>query len=97
MCPFVSVLTLASFELSHLGATLRSMTSDAKKVLEEALALPDEAREELLLALSASLKPASSGDAWRDEIGARLERLESGTAKVLDAHEQLDELRAKFG
>ena len=77
--------------------TAQSMTSAAKKVLEEALALSEEAREELVFALSASLMPASLSDAWRDEIAARLERLATGTAELLDAREHLDELRAKFG
>ncbi len=73
------------------------MTSAAKKVLEEALALSDEAREELVFALSASLKPVGLSDAWREEIAARLERLEAGTAKLLDAREHVDELLAKLG
>tara|TARA_B100001179_G_scaffold52532_1_gene35684 strand:+ start:994 stop:1332 length:339 start_codon:yes stop_codon:yes gene_type:complete len=59
--------------------------------------LSDEAREELVFALSASLKSVGLSDEWREEIAARLERLEAGTAKLLDAREIVDELRAKLG
>ncbi len=73
------------------------MTSAAKKVLDDALALPEEAREELLTALSASLRPVELSPAWHAEIARRLEQIESGEAVLLDAETHLAKLRAKLG
>lgn len=73
------------------------MTAAAKKLLDEALSLPEEARQELMLALGASLRPVELSDAWREEIATRLERIKSGNAVLRDPMEHLEELRAKFG
>ncbi len=73
------------------------MTSAANKILDGALALPEEAREELLTTLSASLRPVELSPAWHAEIARRLANIESGEAVVLDAETHFAELRAKLG
>lgn len=73
------------------------MTAAPKKLLDGALALPEEARQELMLALGASLRPVGLSDAWREEVARRLGRIKSGNALLLDPTEHLEELRAKFG
>ncbi len=69
------------------------MTSAAKKVLEAALALPADAREELVGALSISLEPVALTPEWQSEIARRLEQIENGEAIFYDA----EDLRAKYG
>ncbi|MGB3052331.1 MAG: addiction module protein [Polyangiales bacterium] len=71
------------------------MTSAAKKILEEALALSQQEREELVGALSNSLDPVQLSPEWSVEIGDRIRKIERGEAKFLDAEEHLAELRAK--
>lgn len=73
------------------------MTSTAKKVLEAALALPADAREELVGALSISLEPVTLSPEWQSEIARRLEKIERGEARFHDAEEHLQALRAKYG
>lgn len=73
-----------------------TVTSAAKKVLEAALALPAEAREELVGALSISLEPTSLTPEWQSEIARRLEKIENGEATFYDAEEHLQTLRAKL-
>ena len=73
------------------------MTSAAKKVLEAALALPAEAREELVSALSVSLEPTALSPEWESEIARRLEKIEHGEATFYDAEDHLRALRAKHG
>jgi hypothetical protein len=68
-----------------------------KKVLEAALALPADAREELVDALSISLEPVTLTPEWQSEIARRLERIEKGEAIFHDAEEHLQVLRAKYG
>jgi hypothetical protein len=59
------------------------MISRARKVLEEALSLPEEDR----LLIAAELResadaspPAEVEEAWRDEVVRRLKSIEDGTA-----------------
>ncbi|HWB81836.1 MAG TPA: addiction module protein [Nannocystaceae bacterium] len=52
------------------------MTSAAQRILEEALQLPAEEREELVGALSSSLEHAELTPEWRAEIVRRLGRIE---------------------
>jgi len=56
------------------------VTSAAKRLLDEALALPAPEREKLVVALSDSLVPdeVSLSDDWNSEIQRRLEAVESG-------------------
>lgn len=79
------------------AATLISVTSAAKKVLQDALSLSPEDREELLTALSESLDPVELSPEWRDEIGRRLAKFERGEAVVHDAEEHAKNLLAKYG
>jgi putative addiction module component (TIGR02574 family) len=63
------------------------MTSQAKKVLEQALALPEEDRLYLVEALQESLPVESQADidsAWQDEIVRRVRSIKDGTAVLVD-------------
>ena len=71
------------------------MTPAAKKILEEALALSEQEREELVSALSSSLEPVELSPEWSSEIRRRIEKIERGEAELLDAEEHLAELRQK--
>jgi len=68
------------------------VTGLAQKLLEDALALPQDDREELLSALSGSLDPVRLSTAWEAEIGSRLAAAEAGRAVILDADESLGKL-----
>jgi len=72
------------------------VTAAAKKILEDALSLPPEAREELVGALSQSLDAVSLSPAWQAEIERRLRHLASGEAVTHDAGEHLAQLLAKY-
>lgn len=56
------------------------MTAATKKILEEALALSDDQRMDLVTALSDSLEPTSVNLApeWKSEISDRIGQLERG-------------------
>ncbi|MEX1362395.1 MAG: addiction module protein [Nannocystaceae bacterium] len=73
------------------------MTSAAQEVLQAALALPSDEREELVGALSHSLEPASSSPEWQEELARRLQKIEAGDAVFHDAEEHLQALRARLG
>ena len=64
------------------------MSPSAKRVLEEALALPEDARTDLVEALIESLDhptdPATEVEAaWTDEIARRLKVVEMGAVKPI--------------
>lgn len=64
------------------------MSPSAQRLLEEALALPEDARTDLLEALIESLDgPAEAQDeveaAWADEIAHRLRDVEAGSVKPI--------------
>jgi putative addiction module component (TIGR02574 family) len=74
------------------------MSSTARKILEDALALSDAERRELgeaLLDTVAPDWPPDLADAWRKEIVARMDGLAKGdpTAEWSEVHERL---RAKL-
>lgn len=75
------------------------MTSAAKKVLEEALALPSEDRAELMEALAESLDVAEIRltSAWQAEIGRRVEAVEQGESLLIPGDEVDARLRAALG
>lgn len=77
--------------------TLVFVTSTAKKILDEALTLPQEEREKLLGALSDSLEPVELTPEWEAEIAGRIQRIENGEAVFHDANEHLRNLRVKYG
>ena len=72
------------------------MTSAAKKILEEALALPQDEREELVGELSRSFDPVELSPEWEAEIARRVRQIESGEAVFHDAEQHLKSLRAKY-
>jgi len=77
-----------------------SVTSTAKKILDEALALPDEEREALVEVLITSLQWDSPEDverAWSEEIVRRLERHERGETVAVDWDEAKRRIRARHG
>lgn len=61
------------------------MTSAAKKIFEDALALPSEERAELIVALEDSLDAsgASLTAAWRAELARRVEAVERGASQLV--------------
>jgi putative addiction module component (TIGR02574 family) len=64
------------------------MSPSAKRVLEEALALPEDARTDVLEALIESLEPPADAPAdvdaaWTDEIARRLHDVETGAIKPI--------------
>jgi len=73
------------------------MTSAAKKILEDALALPQTEREELVGALSNSLDPIELSPEWQVETARRIRSIENGEAAFDDAEQHLKALRAKYG
>jgi putative addiction module component (TIGR02574 family) len=60
------------------------MSSRARKILEEALSLPEEDRlliaAELRGSVDASSPPEEVEEAWRDEVVRRLKSIEDGSA-----------------
>ncbi len=61
------------------------MTALAQRLLDEALGLPKEERENLMEALAESLVPSTEVPAeWQTEIASRLEQLESNEVKPVD-------------
>ena len=88
------------------------VTSAAKKLLDQALALPPEDREQLVGALgltlpakereelvdtlSQSLESVQLSPAWQAELHRRIERIQDGTAVLRDVNDVLAELRTKY-
>ncbi len=70
------------------------MTAEAKRVLEQALALPEEERAALMEALSDSLHEASGelSPEWKAEIERRIEAVEGGESRLI----QGDEVEARI-
>jgi putative addiction module component (TIGR02574 family) len=65
------------------------VTSATKKILEDALALPEKEREALMEASSDSLDPETVelSPEWISEIGNRIAQIESGEAKTIPWNE----------
>ena len=64
------------------------MSSRARKILEDALGLPEEDRlliaAELKQSVGNSESPENVEGAWREEVGRRLKSLEDGSAVFHD-------------
>lgn len=73
-----------------------AVTSAAEKVLEDALALTDEEREELIAALTRTLPPVEHDSVWKAELARRIAKIESGEAELHDAELHAEQRRAKF-
>jgi|GEM_PF-360856 len=67
------------------AAYTAQVTSATKKILEDALTLPENEREALVEALSDSLDPEAIelGPEWTSEIRNRIAQIESGEAKTI--------------
>jgi len=65
------------------------MGAEARKILEQALALPEKEREELVAALSDSLspEPVSLSPEWNAEIESRIAAVERGESKLIPGDE----------
>lgn len=73
------------------------VTSTAKKILAEALSLPDDERRRLGEALLDSVPrgaPEHTEQAWVDEARRRAEKVERGEDVLLDLDQALTDLRA---
>ena len=71
------------------------MTSTAEKVLEDALALPEDERAALADALNESLSPAGDlSPAWKAEIARRIEAVERGESRLVPGDEAMARVRA---
>ncbi len=70
------------------------MTNTAKKVLEEALALTDDERVELMSVLSDSFEPPATelSPEWKAELEDRIGQLERGEVEPVE----WDQLEAKI-
>ena len=69
----------------HPDAYTEHVTSATKKILDDALALPENEREALVEALSDSLDPEAVelSPEWTSEIRSRIAQIESGEAKTI--------------
>ena len=65
------------------------MTDAAKKILEDALALPEEQRATLVAALNESLEAAEDDltPQWKAEIARRVEAVERGESRLVPGDE----------
>lgn len=73
------------------------MSSNARRLLDEAMRLPSAERVELYEHLGARLEAetGTSSEAWRVEVARRVARLDAGQAHLLDAEELERELWAE--
>jgi putative addiction module component (TIGR02574 family) len=74
------------------------MSSTAKRLLDEALALSAEEREALADALHESLEPREHelDAAWRDEIARRIAAVERGESKLVPGPLVEERVRARL-
>ncbi len=72
------------------------MSSAAKEILEAALKLDPEQREELIEELSASLDVSNLGEYWETEIRRRIDDVDSGRVKTVAADEVFARLEQRF-
>ena len=75
------------------------MSSAAEKILQEALALPDDEREHLVAVLLAAIRHEPQADiaaAWEEEILRRIEAAEQDGTRGVDWDVACSELRAKY-
>jgi len=75
------------------------MSSDAKAVLERALALPQADRADIAGALLESIEPASEAEieaAWRREVATRVAARDAGQVETVPWEDIRDRLFAKL-
>jgi hypothetical protein len=69
----------------------------ARRIIEEALTLPERERRQITEALIDSmLEPFDEDEAWLDELEQRIERARTGEAPSLDGDEVIARLRDKL-
>ncbi len=73
------------------------MSAATKAVLEAALKLRPEEREELVDELSASLDLSDLGEYWEGEIKRRMEDVDTGRVKTVPAEDVFARLEQRFG
>ena len=82
-----------------LVAYTRGVTAQARKILEEALSLPDDDRQRLAEALLDSI-PAEIAEelekTWNAEALRRAEAFERGEVQSIDGEQAIDSLRSKL-
>ncbi|MES1172087.1 MAG: addiction module protein [Bacteroidota bacterium] len=67
-----------------------------KEILEAALKLDPEQREELIEELSASLDASNLGEYWEAEIKRRIDDVDSGRVKTVPADEVFARIEQRF-
>lgn len=75
------------------------VTAEAKKIFEEALALPEDDRRRVAEALLDAMPPETADEiemAWLEEARRRAGRLECGEVRARDGEQVLAELEAKL-
>ena len=74
---------------------MSAVTEAARKLLQEALSLPEDDRAEIIDALQASLTPRTSdlSSDWKTEIQSRIEQLESDGVQPIPWEEVDAEIR----
>jgi putative addiction module component (TIGR02574 family) len=84
------------------GRRLIPVTAEAKKIFEQALALPAPQRAELIDALAESIvsdedEDEDLGPDWQAEIARRIEAVERGESRLIPGDEVEARLRATLG
>jgi len=72
------------------------MPGAVDEILEAALKLDPQQREELIEELSASLDATNIGEYWEAEIQRRIDDVESGRVKAVPADEVFARLEQRF-
>ena len=72
------------------------MSAAVKEILDAALKLDPEQREELIDELSASLDATDLGEYWEAEIKRRIDDVDSGRVKTVPADEVFARLERRF-
>lgn len=83
----------------HSDAVNRLMTSAAKKILNEALSLPEDERRSVAERLLASVERESADAierAWDDEVLDRIKAITRGESEARTWDQASAELRAKY-
>lgn len=82
-----------------VGVKLEAVTSTAKKILDEALALPDDERAALMEALSDSFEPepVELSPEWKVEIESRIAQIERGEVETVPWDEVEAKIRRTLG
>jgi putative addiction module component (TIGR02574 family) len=72
------------------------MSAGVKEILDAALKLDPEQREELIDELSASLDATDLGEYWEAEIRRRIDDVDSGRVKTVPADQVFARLERRF-